>query len=77
MSASWRPPQRPRGEGGATARKRWKETGRCQKYGRKMKGRGRLRGACAARANKGYGPGVRDRRRVPGGDRRDAWTAVP
>lgn len=47
-------PQRRRGEKKSVARKRWKDTGRCQGCGRKSKGR--LCAACVAKARKRYGP---------------------
>lgn len=56
MSRGWLPPQRRKGEGKATARKRWAATGRCQKCGRRMKEKGRVCGKCAAGVNKRYGP---------------------
>ena len=56
MSSGWHPPQRRKGESRDSAKRRWKATGRCQKCGRKMKRKGRVCGACAARANKRHGP---------------------
>ena len=56
MSGYLNPPQRRSGEKKASARKRWKATGRCYRCGRKVNRRGRMCGACAAKANKRYGP---------------------
>lgn len=61
MPGGWSAPQRRSNETRGSARKRWSATGRCQKCGRKMKGKGRVCGACVARANKRHGP--RDRGR--------------
>ena len=61
MPGGWAPPQRRKGEGRGSARKRWKATGRCRKCGRKLKGKGRVCGACVAKGNKRYGPKDRDR----------------
>ena len=40
MPGGWSPPQRRRGEGKGSARKRWRATGRCRRCGRKLKGKG-------------------------------------
>lgn len=56
MPGGWTPPQRRKGEGKGSARKRWAATGRCRKCGRKLKGKGRVCGTCAAKADKRYGP---------------------
>ena len=61
MPGGWAPPQRRKGEGRGTARQRWKATGRCRLCGRKLKGKGRVCGACVAKGNKRYGPKDRDR----------------
>ena len=61
MAGGRSPPQRRMGEKKGSARKRWQATGRCRICGRKMKAKGRVCGACSARANKRYGPRDRDR----------------
>ena len=44
------------GETKASARRRWKATGRCQSCGKRMRERGRECSKCRARRTKRYGP---------------------